>query len=113
MRQCACVLRAEISEARSVNSTNYMVTPFWPTRVCGQIVAYHICGQGEDAVRHEVSALLRMVSPKMAALVIFRGVQRGITLKPSGLTRRLRTVGRETPRKADAAWWGARVGNSR
>jgi len=37
MRQCTCVLRVEISEARGVNGTKYMVTTFWPTRVlvCG------------------------------------------------------------------------------
>jgi len=47
-----------------------------------------------------MSTLLRMASPKMAAHVMIRGVQRGenrIAL-PEGC------VGRETARKADARW---------
>ena len=68
-----------------------MVTPLLHTRACCWIFSHHIlvCSNGGDMVQHEVSTFQRMASPKMAALVMIRGIQQCINRKGS-LTRRLR-----------------------
>ena len=85
MRPYARDLRAEIRESRNGNSVENMVTPLWHTRICCWIISHHIlvCSNGGDIVRHEVSAVQRMASPKMAALIMIRGIQQRINRKGS------------------------------